>query len=469
MTAPFPDHPFLKDNYAPIRAETDAASLVVEGDLPRELNGTLYRNGPNPLYPPRSNYHYFGGDGMIHAATFDDGQVAYRNRWVRTEKWLADKEAGEALFGSMGNPMDSDKRTKGVRYNVANTHIVQHAGRLLALEEGNPPFELDRDLNSLGSYTYAGELPGPMTAHPKVDAATGEMHFFCYSLDGMGSPAMGYYVADAAGKLTVVEKFEAPYAAMVHDFVITENYVLFPIFPATIDIGRAMQGGAPIAWDRSLPSYIGVLRRGQPASEIRWVTGDPSYVFHPMNAYEDGEQIILDMHNYPAAPGFPSVDGTRPSRADAEAVLERWTIAAADTSDTWAREQLDDRPTEFPRIADAVVGRPYRHGYAATSVYGTAARTTYDSIVHYNLENGTSKVWSMEPGDCVSEPAFVPRTAGAAEGDGWLVAFVYRRATNTSDIAILDAAAVDAGPVATVHLDTRVPNGFHGTWVDGRS
>ena len=229
-----------------------------------------------------------------------------------------------------------------------------------------------------------------------------------------------------------------------------------------------MKGGAPIAWDPDQPSYIGVLRRGQPASEIRWVSGNPSYVFHPMNAFEDGDQIVLDMHNYPAAPGFPHADGSKPSRADAEAVLERWTIPSAETSDTWTGEQLDDRPTEFPRVADAVVGRPYRHGYAATSIYGTAARTTYDSVVHYDLENGTSKVWSLGMGDCVSEPAFVPRTPAADEGDGWLVAFVYRAATNTSDIAVLDAANIDAGPIATAHLDTRVPNGFHGTWVDNR-
>lgn len=468
MTQPFPNDPFLTNNYAPIRSENTAPNLVVEGELPYELRGTLYRNGPNPLYPPRDRYHYFSGDGMVHAATFEDGKVSYRNRWVRTEKWKADADAGEALFGTLGNPMTSDKRSQGVRYNVANTHIVQHAGRLLALEEGNPPFELDQDLSSLGLHTFDGKLPGPMTAHPKFDPGSGEMHFFCYGLGGMGSPKMGYYVADKTGALTTAETFESPYPAMVHDFVITEHYVLFPIFPATIDIERAMKGGAAIAWDPGLPSYVGVLKRGDSASEIRWVSGDPSYVFHPMNAYEDGDKIILDMHNYPAAPGFPGADGSKPRREDAEAVLERWTIQSADKSDTWEGEQLDDRPTEFPRVADSVVGRPYRHGYAATSVYGTAARTTYDSVVHYDLVSGTSKVWSMSQGDCVSEPAFVPRSPDAGENDGWLLAFVYRAATNTSDIAVLDAAAIDDGPVATVRMDTRVPNGFHGTWVDAR-
>ena len=468
MTQPFPNDPFLTNNYAPIRTECDAPNLVIEGELPHELRGTLYRNGPNPLFPPRDRYHYFSGDGMVHAATFEEGRVSYRNRWVQTEKWIADAQAGEALFGTLGNPMASDQRAHGVKFNVANTHIVQHGGRLLALEEGNPPFELGHDLSSIGPYTYEGKLPGPMTAHPKIDPATGEMHFFCYGMGGMGSATMGYYVADASGNLVTAEAFEAPYSAMVHDFVISENYILFPIFPATRDLERAMKGGAPIAWDPSLPSYVGVLKRGESVSEIRWVSGEPSYVFHPMNAFEDGDQIIMDMHNYPAAPGFPGADGSKPRREDAEAVLERWTISSGQVSDTWVSLQLDDRPTEFPRVADSVVGRPYRHGYAATSVYGTAARTTYDSVVHYDLEKGTSRVWSMAEGDCVSEPAFVPRSVDADEGDGWLVAFVYRAETNTSDIAVLDAAAIDDGPVATVHMDTRVPNGFHGTWVDAR-
>ena len=133
MSQPYPNDPFLRDNYAPIRSEIDAPDLIVEGELPEALNGTFHRNGPNPLFPPRDSYHYFSGDGMVHAATFENGRVSYRNRWVRTEKWNADANAGEALFGSMGNPMTTDKRAKGVRYNVANTHIVKHGGRLLAL------------------------------------------------------------------------------------------------------------------------------------------------------------------------------------------------------------------------------------------------------------------------------------------------------------------------------------------------
>lgn len=466
MAQPYPDTPFLAGNYAPLRAELEAPDLVVEGELPEGLEGTLYRNGPNPLYAPRGAYHYFTGDGMVHAFQIRDGRVAYRNRWVRTRKWEADRAAGEALFGAFGNPLETDERAQGIPANVANTHIVSHAGRLLALEEQSPPFELEAEsLRSIGSWTFDGALPGHMTAHPKVDPRTGEMHFFAYGVGGFGAAGLGYYVADAAGRITRADHFDAPYGSMVHDFAITEHYVLFPIFPATIDVERALSGGPFIGFDRALPSHIGVLRKDAPASEIRWLSGDPSYVFHPMNAFEDGDGIVLDVMNYAAAPGFPGVDGSRPRRADALAYLERWTIASAEKSDDWETERLDEEPAEFPRIDDRVNGLPYRHGWAAASVHGTAARTLYDTVVHYDLGAGRRNAFSLPEGDLASEPVFVPRSDAAAEGEGWVLSVLYRAPTNASELAVFDAQHVEDGPVAVARLDTRVPNGFHGSWV----
>ncbi len=470
MATPYPDHPFLNGNYAPLRAEVDAPDLVLEGDMPDGLEGTLYRNGPNPLHAPRGAYHYFTGDGMVHAFHMRDGRVSYLNRWVRTKKWEADAAAGEALFGAFGNPLETDERAQGIPSNVANTHIVSHAGRLLALEEASPPFELEADtLRSLGSWDFDGKLPGHMTAHPKVDPKTGELHFFAYGVGGFGAPGLGYYVADAEGRLTRVDHFDAPYGSMVHDFAITEHYVLFPIFPATIDVGRAMKGGPFIGFDRSLPTHIGVLRRDQPVTEVRWLSGDPSYVFHPMNAYEDGDAIVLDVMKYGAAPGFPGADGSRPKRADALAYLERWTIESAEKSEGWHAERLDDEPAEFPRIDDRVNGLPYRHGWAAASVHGTAARTLYDTLVHYDLEAGRRTTFSLPQGDYASEPVFVPRADDAPEGEGWVLSVIYRAPTNTSELAIFDAQQLDAGPVCVARLDTRVPNGFHGSWVPARA
>jgi len=465
MALPFPPSRFLAGNFAPVRTECDAPDLVLHGDLPRELAGTLYRNGPNPLYAPRDRYHPFSGDGMLHAFRFENGRVSYRNRWVRTAKWRLEREAGEALFGTLGNPLTSDVRAAGTPFNVANTAVVWHGGRLLALEEGNPPFALDPEtLESFGPWTFDGALRGPMTAHPKLDPDTGEMLFFGYGVDGFGSATMSFHVADAAGRLTVAERFEAPYAAMVHDFCVTRGHVVFPIFPATVDLGRALRGGSPIAWEPRLPTRLGVMRRSGTTAALRWLSAEPCYVFHPVNAFERDGTIVADMARYPALPGFAAADGSRPDPAQAEARLERWTFAADGSSDGVRRVPLDDLPMEFPRIDDRAAGLPYRHAFYAASRDASARDILFDTLVHLDVESGRRRTWSVPRGDFVSEPVFVARGPDAPEGRGWLLAVVYRGAEHRSDLVVLDATDVAAGPLATALLDVRVPQGFHGAW-----
>jgi len=182
MAVPFPNHPNLTGGYAPIQMECSALNLVIDGEIPLELNGTLYRNGPNPQFAPRGGYHWFAGDGMVHAFHIENGRVSYKNRWPRTVKWELENEAGESLF-AIFNPQENDPRVAGVQTNgTANTNIVWHGGKLLALVESNAPFELDPEtLESLGTWTFNDKLEGPMTAHPKIDPDTGEMLFFGYN------------------------------------------------------------------------------------------------------------------------------------------------------------------------------------------------------------------------------------------------------------------------------------------------
>ena len=169
-------NPYLGGNFAPVRSEDDFADLKVVGAIPPELCGSYFRNGPNPQFDPRdSNYHWFAGDGMIHAFTVSNGKVSYRNRYVKTPKWELENAAGKALFGTFGNPMTSDPQAAMKDSGVANTNIVWHAGRLLALEEGHQPFELDpRSLASRGYRDYAGRAKR-FTAHPKIDPATRDL------------------------------------------------------------------------------------------------------------------------------------------------------------------------------------------------------------------------------------------------------------------------------------------------------
>ncbi|HEU0145402.1 MAG TPA: carotenoid oxygenase family protein, partial [Bradyrhizobium sp.] len=172
-----------RGNIAPIPFECDAPFLKITGELPRELNGTLYRNGPNPQFES-PGAHWFVGDGMLHAFHLENGRGSYRNRWVRTPIWLAEHDAGQALFGGFGRKL-ADTPASLTDGGVANTNIVFHGGRLLALEEAHLPTEIEPGtLATRGYHDYDGRLRGAFTAHPKTDPVTGEMVFFGYNASG---------------------------------------------------------------------------------------------------------------------------------------------------------------------------------------------------------------------------------------------------------------------------------------------
>jgi carotenoid cleavage dioxygenase len=463
MSLPFPAAPWFTGNFAPISFEADASDLPLRGELPKELRGTLYRNGPNPQFAPRdANHHWFIGDGMIHAFHIEDGRVDYRNRWVRTPKWQLEHDAHKALFGSWGNPMTSDPSVVGKIGGVANTNIVWHADKLLALVESNLPFALDPDTLAPHGYDdFAGGLAGgKVTAHPKLDPETGEMVFFAYSAGGFFTKTMLYGVIDKTGKLTRLDKFEAPFSAMVHDFLVTRNHVLFPILPLTGSLERAMSGKPAFAWEPAKGAHVGVMKRDAAVSTIRWFQCDPCYVFHPMNAYEDGGKIVADVMQYPEAPLFPSPDGKPGDPAKAIAKLTRWTFDLAANTDTFQTAEIDDLSGEFPRLDERFAGLPYRHGYYAASSGGF----TEDMLAHLDHATGKRTIYRLPAGGAVSEPVFVPRGPKAPEGDGYLLATVWRGNEKRSDLAVFDAAALDKGPIATAELSHRVPFGFHGNW-----
>lgn len=453
-------HPYLTGNFGPVRSEDDFADLPGAGAWPKGLNGTLYRNGPNPQFDPRdSQYHWFAGDGMIHAFSIADGRVDYRNRYVPTPKYVAERKAGRALFGTFGNPVTSDLRVIGKDSGLANTNIVWHGGRLLALEEAHQPFELDPvTLEGRGYRPYAGPAQR-FSAHPKIDPETGELVFFGYSA---GKTLFGKGVAwgsvDRAGAVTRLERFRAPYSSMIHDFFVTRNHVLVPVLPLVGSVGRALTGRQPFAWEPERGAHVAVMRRDAGVESIRWFHTESCYVFHPMNMWEDGARIHVDVMEYPRAPLFPDADGT--PGADVSARLRRWTFDLDGDSDAIRRVDLDDLPGEFPRFDERFAGLPYRHGYFLAASGGAG----FDSIAHIDHARGTRAVHVFGAGDVPGEPIFVPRAADAPEGDGYLLVVVYRGAADRSDLVLFDASDVAAGPVAEARLPRRVPFGFHGNW-----
>jgi carotenoid cleavage dioxygenase len=455
-----------RSNLAPIPMECDAPHLKVEGDLPRELNGTLYRNGPNPQFEV-PGAHWFVGDGMLHAFHLENGRAGYRNRWVRTPKWRAEHDAGRALFLGFGGRRVTDM-PPGVTADggVANTNILFHGGRLLALEEAHPPTEIEPGtLATRGYCDYGKRIAGPFTAHPKIDPATGELVFFGYNAAGPFTPTLSFGTVSAAGQVTRFERFEAPYSSMVHDFIVTSNHVLFPVLPLTGSMERAVSGRPPFAWEPDKGAYVGVMKRGGATADITWFRGESCYVFHVMNAWEDGERICADVMQFEEPPLFPHPDGRPTDPLKSRARLCRWTFDLSGSTDRFSQRYLDDIAGEFPRIDDRRAGAAYRHGWYASIAADGAVDGALAGLVHVDARAKQRARYDLPAGDTLSEPVFVPRDGAAAEGDGWLLSVVWRARENRSDLAVFAATDIAAGPVALVKLGHRVPDGFHGNWV----
>lgn len=449
----------LPNSRTPVASECVAVALPILGELPLPLNGTLFRNGPNPQFPVAAQ-HWFTGDGMVHAFTLSNGRASYHNAWVRTAKWEAERRAGRPLVSGYTSRPGADGGFAD--QGVANTNVVWHAGRLLALEEGHLPIELDpATLATRGVQDFGGQLRGPFTAHPKADPITGELIFFGFSVDGELTPGMRYGTLDAAGRVTRFEHFEAPYCSMVHDFAVTRRHVVFPVLPLGGSQARQQRGGPPFAWEPDLGSHIGLIRREQGVNSLLWFRTEACFVFHVLNAWDDGGCIVVDVMQYDEAPLFPHPDGTMRLPAP-DARLVRWTIDPEGGTDAITQCALDDTAGEFPRIDDRRSGLRHRFG-AIAGRSGPGAGL--DTLVWLDLSQGTRSRFTLPAGDGFSEPVFVPRGEDAVEGDGWLLATVWRAAETPSDLAVFDTAELAQGSIATVRLPHRVPAGFHGNWV----
>lgn len=442
---------YLVGNFAPVREELDATDLPVTGTLPKELNGRLLRNGPNPvLDPDPATYHWFVGDGMLHALHLRDGKaVSYRNRWVRTDG------AADAL----GEPrVPGADETWPMGSAVSNTHVVPHAGRIFALVENALPMEVAPDLTTLGRFDFGGKLrAGGMTAHPKIDAATGEMLFFGYDI--FGPPHLRFHVADAQGNLTRSEDIPIAGPAMVHDFAITENHVVFFDLPVVFDMDLVAKGLFPFSWQPdTYGARVGVMPRHGAGADVQWVDVEPCYVFHPLNAYEEPDgRVVVDVVRHPSM--FVS-DRNGPSGQ--EPTLDRWTIDTK--ADKVLEERVSEHAQEFPRIDDRLAGRRHRYGYG--TYFGTDDNgIRLGGLLKHDLAAGTTTVHDFGPGLSAGEGVFVEAGDGAGEDEGWVLSVVYDANHDSSFVAVLDAQDFAAPPVATVALPQRVPFGFHGSWL----
>ena len=471
---------YLAGNFGPVRDELTVTELEVTGHLPAHLDGRYVRNGPNPLAEADPNrYHWFTGDGMVHGVRIRDGRAEwYRNRWIRSTKVAAG--LGEApRRGAPHAGMDF----------ASNTNVIEHAGATLALVEGGArPYELTDELDTVGICDFNGTLDGGFAAHPHLDPSTGELHAVTYYW-GWGNKVR-YVVVGTDGRVRRSVDIPVTGSPMMHDFSLTEDYVVLYDLPVTLDLdlasgrstparmrsvlpkligklpgpvlGLLARGGGdptsafPYSWDNDYPARIGLLPRQGSARDVRWFDVEPCYVFHPMNAYQEGGDVVLDVVRHPRM--FVSDRTGLNGHVDGSPSLHRWTVDIA--AGKVREEQVHDGVVEFPRVDERLTGRRHRYGYA---VGIDDDLDVAHSVVRHDLVTRNTTVRSLGEGRQPGEFVFVPNSANAPEDDGVLMGFVYDAVRDRSDLELLDAATLET--VATVHLPVRVPHGFHGNWM----
>ena len=454
------------------RLEADVRHCEVEGEIPSDLNGAFYRVGPDPQFPLRPGNIPFDGEGHVSMFRIKNGRVHYKSRYVRNDRYLAQDKAGKILFPMYRNPYLDDPSVKGLSRSTANTHIINHRNLLLALKEDSPPSALDPlTLETVApNYTFDDQLPSKtFTAHPKIDSETGNMVAFGYEATGHGSDDVAIFEFTPGGKLVWSTMIKVPYVGMLHDFAVTERHIVFYVIPMVIDEEQMKRGGIHWAWNDSMPTYFGVLRRFGDGKDIRWFEGPTRSATHVMGAFEDGNRIYVDVEMSQSNP-FPFMPNQGGIPWDPIRGQSRITRLSADLSGRTPRgyniETLyQDYIGALPRQDDRYNTVPYRYGFLGCPEPNPTGRPGA-CYVRFDHQTRRVTLYNAGPDTSLAECCFAPRSADAPEGSGYLMGVATRNNENgRSDLIILDAEHLDEGPVAVVKLPMRAVGQVHGWWV----
>ncbi len=465
------DHPYRTGAWRPNLVEYDADDLdVIEGAIPRDLAGTYLRNTENPLLPAIGRYHPFDGDGMLHAITFRDGRARYRNRMIATKGLAAEVEAGRPLWaGIIESPARSERDGWGARgrmKDASSTDVVVHAGAAVTTfyQCGDAYLHDPETLDARGTASWGGRFPAwGISAHPKVDENNGEMLWFGYATE---APYLRFGVLDAAGNPVHEAEVPLPGPRLPHDMAFTERFAIFNDLPLFWDAALLEKGAYRARLHPGLPSRFAVVPRRGGASDVRWFEAEPTYVLHFINAYEQGDEVVLD--------GFFQRDPLpRPDPADGPwgplkkmvdmgamgARPHRWRFDLR-TGKT-REEPLGDLVCEFPSVNGRYGGRRNRYAWSMTAKPGWFL---FDGMVRLDLEGGSVARYRFPEGTYGSESPMAPRVGSQGEDDGYVVTFVSDTVRDASECQVFDARRIEDGPVARIALPERLCSGTHACW-----
>lgn len=468
-------HPYRTGPWRPQTTEWEADDLVaVEGEIPRDLDGIYLRNTENPLHPALKTYHPFDGDGMVHVVGFRDGKAFYRNRFIRTDGFLAENEAGGPLWPGLAEPVQLTQRRQGWgartrMKDASSTDVIVHRGvALTSFYQCGDLYRIDPySADTLGKESWNGRFPAEwgVSAHPKVDNKTGELLFFNYSKQ---EPYMHYGVVDGRNEMAHFVDIPLPGPRLPHDMAFTENYAILNDFPLFWDPQLLEHDVHLPRFYPDMPSRFAVIPRRGGTQDIRWFEAAPTFVLHFTNAYEDGDEIVLDGF-FEGDPSPLDTGGTKWDRLfrflaldRLQARLHRWRFNLV--TGAVSEEQLSDSITEFGTINPDYAATGYRYTYAAT---GKPGWFLFDGLVKHDVLTGTEEGFSFGDGVYGSETAMAPRVGATGEDDGYLVTLTTDMNADASYCLVFDAASVAAGPVCKLALPERISSGTHSTWAPG--
>lgn len=447
---------FLEGPFAPVDQEVIHRHLPVRGTLPPELDGLYVRIGPNPLKPAKAaRHHWFTGDGMVHGLRLQAGQALwYRNRYI-----------GSASVNKVLGRAQVPGETRGI-FDTVNTNVFGHAGRLWASVEAGPaPVQLDAELNTVRSGLFDSPTRHPYSAHPHLDPVTGDLHAVCY--DAVQHRKLSYVRVNAQGTVDKVVHIPVKHGPMVHDCAITRRQVVVMDLPVTFSWWSLIKRDTfPYVWNPKHPARVGLLPRDGEAADMRWYDIEPCYVFHPCNAFDlpDGSvvmDVVVHQHMFDRSRVGPEED-TAPR-------FERWTLPAGGTR--VQRQVVCERPQEFPRLNETLVGQPYRYAYATEFTVDNAGG---QHLLKHDLQAFSTRALKLGPDLKPGEFVFVPRQAPAGgsaqalpEDAGWLIGYAFNVRTGLGEFHVVDAEHMQ--PQAVVEVPAPIPMGFHGNWVPAAS
>ena len=455
-------NPYLHGIYAPVLDEVSTGSLEVKGELPRDLFGAYFRNGPNPKSPPTGMHHWFDGDGMVHAIHFEDGKARYRNRFVPTPDLAAERAGQEAMPGIFSQAREvADRRT--VYKDTANTDLIVHDGRLLALWYiSGLPIGMDlRTLETIELGAMGAAIPRNVSAHSKVDPKTGELVFFDYALY---EPKMWTGTIAKGGALTHYQEIDLPGPRLPHDMGMTENYVILHDLPVVFT-SKAIENKVWQIKVADQPTRFGVVPRK--GGEPKWFSFPTSYIYHVINSWEEGDEVVMvackmvpNGFTPDAAAHGPYAPMVTVLALRAQPFVWRMNMKTGEGRE----ERLDERLSEFPAIHQGYAGQ--KNAFSYHVVMDDHVEQRFSALLKYDLRDGTSVEHRFDPGVYGSEPVFAPRPSASTEDDGYVITFV-TTAEGKSEALVIDAQNFGSPPIARVQLPQRVPAGFHATWADG--